>query len=150
VVEYFEKFESSAFETDCALVLQLRLNKEFVETSNFDATHVEFGAPAPNDVVCLHPSLEDVQAQACLFVDHMVGMGQRFPRVDARVAQHFPLRQRPAEHLGPATVNLDDEIVQQVGAYACLGVILQIMLALHPAKSGVVYPAFACDATGSR
>lgn len=114
VVDYFEKFELSAFESDCALVLQLRLNKEFVDATTVDPLSLDFGSPAPNDVVCLHPSLEDVQAQACVFIDHMVGMGQRFPRVDARVATHFPLRQRPTEHLGPATVTLDDEIVQQV------------------------------------
>lgn len=102
VAEYFEKFGTSVFETDCALILQLRVNREY--------------ADAGDAVVCLHPSLEDIQSQACLFIDHMVGMGQRFPRVDARVAQALSFRNRSPEFLGPCTVSVDDEVVQQVKA----------------------------------
>lgn len=100
MAEYFEKFGSSVFESDCALILQLRVNKEF--------------SGEGDPVVCLHPSVEDIQNQACLFIDHMVGMGQRFPRVDARVAQALNFRSRAPEFLGPCTVAVDDEVVVQV------------------------------------
>jgi hypothetical protein len=65
-------------------------------------------------MVCLHPSLEDIQNQASLFIDHMVATGQRFPRVDSRIAASINLRHRYPEFMGPCTVSLEDEIVLEV------------------------------------
>jgi len=99
IAEFFERFDTSAFDTDCALILQLRLNKDY---------------NAPNNpVVSLYPGIDEIQGQACHFLDHMVALSQRFPRVDLRLSQTIPSRHRSSDFMGPCNVLLEDEIVQQ-------------------------------------